>query len=85
MWHGDIIYRQQDAIYKKMSAVGYVDKVPESVQEENEAKAVKLAAELQTIEKATSNFERLLNLSCRSMRALGCHYLCYCVAYPGLF
>jgi len=57
---GGIIYRQQEALLKKTSIAGYADKVPEVVREENQSKASKLSAELQTVNEATANFEKLL-------------------------
>ena len=43
-----------------MNVAGYHEKVPESVQEENQSKATKLTAELQTIEEIAANFQSLL-------------------------
>lgn len=56
---GLVFRRQQDALAKKTSIAGYAEKVPLAVQEENHTKAAKLAAELQTVEEATANFEML--------------------------
>ena len=56
---GIVVHRQQEALSKKTSIAGYTEKVPIAVQEENLSKAVKLAAELQTVEEATANFEKL--------------------------
>lgn len=56
----DDLIRQQEALVKKTSIAGYAEKVPKAVLEENESKASKLAAELQTVTEATANFEKLL-------------------------
>lgn len=45
---------------KKTNISGYAEKVPEAVREENQSKAAKLSAELQTVVEATTNFEKLL-------------------------
>jgi len=55
-----IINRQQEALVKKTNISGYAEKVPEAVREENQSKAAKLSAELQTVIEATANFEKLL-------------------------
>lgn len=48
---------------KKTSIAGYAEKVPLAIQEENNSKAAKLAAELETVEEATANFENLRIIS----------------------
>ncbi|KAH9329698.1 hypothetical protein KI387_001806 [Taxus chinensis] len=54
------ISRQQETLLKKMNIAGYNEKVPANIQEENLAKLNKLVAEINIIDEANVNFERLL-------------------------
>lgn len=51
--------RLQEQLLKKLHAPEYTTKVPPKVQEENSAKAAKYENELESIEEAIANFERL--------------------------
>lgn len=54
------IIRQQEVVTKKMNIPGYRDKVPANIQEDNLSKLNKLMAELDIVEEANENFEKLL-------------------------
>ena len=51
--------RLQEKLTKAMQAPGYAEKASAAIQEENNAKAAKLAAEMQSIEEAIANFQKL--------------------------
>uniref|UniRef100_A0A0C9S2L0 Valine--tRNA ligase, mitochondrial n=1 Tax=Wollemia nobilis TaxID=56998 RepID=A0A0C9S2L0_9CONI len=53
--------RQQETLSKKMNIPGYTEKVPANIQEENLDKLNKLMAEMNIIEEANANFQKLLH------------------------
>ena len=53
------LFRLKEILAKKMRAAEYSTKVPPKVQDENAAKATKYANELESIEEAIANFEKL--------------------------
>ncbi|OVA16157.1 Aminoacyl-tRNA synthetase [Macleaya cordata] len=54
----DEIQKQQENLKQKMSASGYIQKVPAHVHEDNVAKLEKLMQELEIVEEASRNLER---------------------------
>lgn len=54
------LLQKKEGLTKKMDSVGYREKVPLKLQEENMDKYNKLAAELDSVEEAKGNFEKLL-------------------------
>lgn len=55
-----ILWRSQEVLAMKMTAAGYLEKLPGIVRKDNEDKVEKTKAELQTVEQATEYFWRLL-------------------------
>eukprot|EP00252_Welwitschia_mirabilis_P021350 TRINITY_DN546_c0_g1_i1.p1 TRINITY_DN546_c0_g1~~TRINITY_DN546_c0_g1_i1.p1 ORF type:complete len:310 (-),score=74.73 TRINITY_DN546_c0_g1_i1:448-1266(-) len=54
------LIRQQAAVKKKMDTLGYSEKVPVNIQEDDKSKLSKLLSELSIVDEANANFEKLL-------------------------